>query len=324
MIKLRKREQGVTLFETILVLTLGAGIVYFSINQYLSYRLAADAQQIKYNVDVITQAATGFYQANCNINTTTPTVLDPATSASTVPLDIGNQLQNAGYLTQTIPLNPLVNEETGTWKGYTVRLIKTTTPRYACVTGTNATGTTPASGCSVSAQVGTILNWAIQTSVVVKNPAIAQQLKNMTGATCLSSLQTDGTGVSQAVNCSQAANYGVTCQSSQEGMQTEYNNYFSNQCDMYSTAQCNTIINNYINYSNTYFGNDCWMSTGYNNVLVFERQPSMDVTLSAQSGLWLLNLNINQFKQMYTTNPIANLTSGDHTTEYQYFSYCGN
>jgi hypothetical protein len=58
------------------------------------------------------------------------------------------------------------------------------------------------------------------------------------------------------------------------------------------------------------------------NYLVFERLPSF-VTSNpdAQSELWLSSPSLKQYNQMYTTNPVSDLTNQSHTPEYQYY-YC--
>jgi len=56
--------------------------------------------------------------------------------------------------------------------------------------------------------------------------------------------------------------------------------------------------------------------------LVFERLPSfVNSDLRARSPDWLSMPLLKQFNQMYTTNPITDLTNQSHTPEYQYY-YC--
>lgn len=58
------------------------------------------------------------------------------------------------------------------------------------------------------------------------------------------------------------------------------------------------------------------------NYLVFERLPSFSTSNpNAQSSLWLSSPRLQQYNQMYTTNPITDLTNQSHTPEYQYY-YC--
>jgi hypothetical protein len=56
--------------------------------------------------------------------------------------------------------------------------------------------------------------------------------------------------------------------------------------------------------------------------LVFQRFPSEVITNAGfGSTFWPSMPLLKQFKQMYSTDPMSDLTSQDHSTEYQYF-YC--
>jgi hypothetical protein len=57
--------------------------------------------------------------------------------------------------------------------------------------------------------------------------------------------------------------------------------------------------------------------------VVFVRLPAFASSKSDQSVLWPSMPLVKQFNQMYTTNPITDLTNQDHSTEYQYF-YCSS
>lgn len=60
------------------------------------------------------------------------------------------------------------------------------------------------------------------------------------------------------------------------------------------------------------------------NYLIFQRLPSAVMfNANAQSSFWSINPMAKQFGQMYTSNPITDLTGQDHSTEYQYF-YCSS
>lgn len=335
------KQKGMTVLEILLVVVIGGAIVLMGVNQYNSYRLVADARQVKYSIDVLTQAAAQYYRASCNITATSQlnSPLDPTTTPNTVPIDIAAVLQAGGFLTQTIASNPLVDDTAaGTWQGYTVVLKKTTADRNICVEGSNATGLTPAKGCTQTQKIGTTVNWSIQVGVVLKKPEIAKYILGLSNGSCVSSLQNAGAGTFP-VACSQATTYGATCQSASEGMTTAMNgindamNQFnSGDCFSNWTQSCNDIFNNlylpswnnYMNNSNDYNNTGCNQSTSYNNVLAFESLPSMDVSPETQSGLWLMSSTLTKTKQSYSSDSITTLTGKDHTTEFQYFSYCGN
>lgn len=62
----------------------------------------------------------------------------------------------------------------------------------------------------------------------------------------------------------------------------------------------------------------------YGDYVAFERLPSYPTSnWGTQSTFWLTNPLLKQFNQMYTTNPITDLTTQSHTPEYQYF-YCSS
>lgn len=57
--------RGITLLEMLLVLAIGASIVILGIQQYSKWRMQSDVVTIQKNVDVLFQAMTHYYQANC-------------------------------------------------------------------------------------------------------------------------------------------------------------------------------------------------------------------------------------------------------------------
>ena len=119
----RRRMLGVSLMELIIVLALISGIMMLAFRQYESMKRDSDANQLLYNVDQIFQAAADYYQANCRrqinpstgLTVGTAGTLDPDyTPAPTNPYPVSvTSLRSGGYLTATLPPNPLVDSSGG-------------------------------------------------------------------------------------------------------------------------------------------------------------------------------------------------------------------
>lgn len=210
MVSFRKQQMGASLIEVILVIVIGAGLLLLSVNQYLSFRRDADALQLQSNVDTLLQALAQFYYANCygtyNPNAIPPTppltpgALNPAAvpvPKNPFPVTIQTMLVNNGYLTGPFPINPLVNSGTPSTQfgGYVAQLNEYTQNRLTCLGGTNATGVTPATGCTGgNVQIGVIVIWKPQVAVLIKDPTKVNSYQGLLNADCTSSLT--GTTVS--------------------------------------------------------------------------------------------------------------------------------
>lgn len=177
-----KRQEGVTLIEVLLVLVISMGILYLSLQQYLSFRRDADITTVQYNVDLLFQSLAKYFRANCRTNPSFNSYF-PGQSISVSM----NTLVNGGYLTTPIALNPLV-DPSGPGKGYVMQF-----NQYQ--TGGNlptrtVTKSTLSGGTSVS--VGKIVIWRAQVSVNIsptyQTSTAAPALKNSFSADCLSSL----------------------------------------------------------------------------------------------------------------------------------------
>jgi len=184
---MRKQHEGVSLLEVILVLAVGGSILYFSIQQYLSYRYDADVAQIQANVNAIFQAMTGFYRANCYGTTNAPGVLNPNNSNppnSNFHIDITNDLIGNGYLTTTLIPDPLVNATGSGTQGYIAQFNQSTAPRQIC---TALNTTTIPSTCTASVSIGNIVVWNAQVAVQLKDTAHTNTYLNLLTGDCLSS-----------------------------------------------------------------------------------------------------------------------------------------
>lgn len=252
------QEQGVTLLEVLLVIAIALSIIVLSLRQYYGFRVQTDMLRVRTNVDILLQAAAGYYQANCPKGN----LLDPTIATGMVkPLNITTDLINSGYLSPTFPQPIPLVDSTGPGGGYIVQFNQYTMPRTQLVCSDPPT-CTPA--LATPAQIGTIVIWKIQVAVLMRNISATQlaNAKNIIGADCLS----NATGTPP----------------------------MSSLCSAHQTG----------------------------NYLVFERLPSyVTSNPDSQSDLWLTTPITKQFVQMYTTNPITDLTNQSHTPEYQYY-YC--
>jgi len=194
----RKHNEGVTLLEVMLVLIIGASIIYFSLQQYLSYRTSADILAVQSNVDVLFESLGNYYHANCYGNIDPVTLrpngtLNPATFPPTnFPVTL-SVLKQQGYLTQNLPLNPLIDNSDPA-VSYIMQFNQApVTQRRVCQT----------QGCSQGVNVGSVIVWQAQVSVLLKNQTSAKAYKNIMGADCLST-----NSGSYVVPCSSSANTG--------------------------------------------------------------------------------------------------------------------
>lgn len=190
--KYNHHQEGMSLVELMLVLVIGSSIVMLGIKHYKTLRTDGDSRQVMYNVDKIFQAASEYYQANCRrqVDPTTDTVvagtgtLDPDSSpAPTNPYPITvASLTTDGYLTGTLPLSPLVDDD-GPYDGYYVQFNR--------VSPDADRTTTAYSGETV--KLGRIIVWRVQVAVKLRDENKAETFKRLLGADCRSSADGSGT-----------------------------------------------------------------------------------------------------------------------------------
>lgn len=198
---IKARQIGITLVEALLVIVIGAGILLLSLRQYESFRIDANVLQLQGNVDTLLQSLAQYYYANCYgvTDVTQSPALKPGTlnpNHSPAPTDpfpivIQDDLVAHGYLTSPFPFNPIVdNGKPATqFGGYVAQFNLATQPRLTCIAGTNATGTTPASGCTATEQTGVINIWKPQVAVAIQGGATEAAIyANLLSADCTSSL----------------------------------------------------------------------------------------------------------------------------------------
>lgn len=181
----KEHQQGVTLLEIILVLAIMMMILYLSIRQYQIYRRDADIQQLKYNVDVLFQAVSQYYRANCN-----KPPLNSYYQGQSYSVSI-QTLTDQGFLTTTLPMSPFVAYPPH-GVGFIVQLnqyqlsVGMNPPLPVRLVNVSPSGTMPA---------GYIVLWQAQVAVNLQTPEMAAALQNPLGADCLSSMGPSGADV---------------------------------------------------------------------------------------------------------------------------------
>lgn len=189
MIKSIKQQAGVGLTELFLVIIVGAGILYFSILQYLSFKQDSDIMQVRYNVDTLFQAMGRYFQANCNISLDHPhpdtEVLSAYYPAKYFAVTL-EDLRTNGYLTETLPDSPLVDYTTASL-GYVMQFNQIQ-PLKERKIGLSPPGTG-------EAVIGQIILWQAQVSVLLKNPDTAPQYQHLLQANCLSQEESAGSNI---------------------------------------------------------------------------------------------------------------------------------
>lgn len=269
--KLLSSQEGMTLLELMLVLAISGAILVSGLNLYQSFMVDVNAQQLKYNVDVLFQGLANYYKSNCiqYINQsgtlTKSGTLDPDTGSikNPFPIDPAADLSSAGYLAAPYPFvqNPLVAAPPTV--DPTNPSPPAPNPNY--VTQFNlvyipGTVNEPQRVINMSSgtqwSAGNIVLWKAQVAVQLSTAAAksAQAYKGMLGADCVSTYDASSNSV-------------TPCETAQGG-----------------TAQTGTY-------------------------LVWERLPSF-ASPETVSDVWPSMPTVTQFTQMYTTYPISLLING--------------
>ena len=180
-----RREAGMTLLEVMLVIVIAAVMILMGLRQYQTLKVDSDIRQAKYNMDVLFNAASGYYQGNCRrerdssgaMLAGTATLDDPSgTVPNPFPLPIEETLRAEGYLTQTYPLVRFVDAATA-GGGYVVQLNKQAVDDRTFI-----------SAAGKPIKVGRIIIWKIQVAMRITNPVSGRmtQYSNLLGADCQS------------------------------------------------------------------------------------------------------------------------------------------
>lgn len=195
------KQQGITILEMMLVLAIIAMISIMGIRLYLSFRADVNLQQMKYTVDTIFQAMNMYYRANCYGTSTTKkqpgdkmvtygtlNLNNPDKPSNPYPINIDTDLRNTGYLRETLPYNPIIDNNAAS--PYILQFNKgENTTRYATVCKEFDSSK---DGCKEeeNEKIATIINWTAQVAIkldpkVASDPAKVLAYAKITGATCI-------------------------------------------------------------------------------------------------------------------------------------------
>lgn len=177
-----RNNQGVTLLEVILALSISAMIVLMGFRMYMVYRKQVDVDAVKYNVDVLFQAMTRYFQANCDKpQFTSP--LQPILSVSAVTL------RNQGYLTQNLLQDGLLDYGPASLGQYITQFNQV-----------RVGGTLPQRMINISPSgsrtMGSIIMWRIQVSVNLADQTSVDAMLGPLGGDCI-----NGAGSSYVFPC---------------------------------------------------------------------------------------------------------------------------
>lgn len=199
MISGQRNQLGVTLLEVLLVLAIGMGILFMSIQQYISYSRDSELRQLKYNVDALFVAAALYYRSHCSYRSVTdPSVInDLAKPSLSGTLGVSYQtLIDEGYL-QPLNVSPLVDNNAAN-------------PYYIQFNNQmDMAGNMPQRQQTLSAggsaATGTMIIWRIQISATLKNTISPQIVLTTLAGNCLSTPSTDQNGKAVVLPCYQAS-----------------------------------------------------------------------------------------------------------------------
>lgn len=179
-----------TIFEIMLVLVIASTILVMGFRQYQAYQVEQQLNALKYNINLIFQAMTNYYQANCIQNKNysddkplTAGKLDPINSPPDYyPIKLQQDLRIPGYLAQNLIYIPIVDSPPTFNTGYILQFNKHTPSRQAEL------------GDGTLRNVGTIYLWKEQVAVKLhtSDPNKMTAYKNIVGANCISDVMEAG------------------------------------------------------------------------------------------------------------------------------------
>ncbi len=189
MLRLPRKTQGITLFEVMLVLAIGASILVLGARVYQMLKAQSDVTQLQYNVDQVFIAAARYYQGNCKpqrdplTGDITPGTggLAPSTGyepPNPYPVALG-ELTQGGYMNLPLPRNPIVDNRNSS-SGYIIQFNLVAPPGQKKM----ITETTPLT----TVDLGKIIMWRIQVSVKIAKPSMVNFYKSVLNADCVSQM----------------------------------------------------------------------------------------------------------------------------------------
>lgn len=173
-----KNEQGLSIFEILLVIALAGLMLVVGIRQYQSYRLDADVVLIKYNTDALFSAMSSYFQANCGgTGSLSPYHTPPLDLTKPVLINITTDLVNGHYLNaaEIAPVSLVLgNAANAVLSGYQVRFVPAPT---------RVDKPAQASSDYPSAQsVGQVVIWTPEIMVQMQDPNRTEALQLLTQA----------------------------------------------------------------------------------------------------------------------------------------------
>lgn len=214
-IYLHKNQQGVTLLETMLALAIAVSLIIFGLRAYDQLQFHAKEQQIANNVNILFQALSGFYYANCrqtldansvaqSTGALDPIVTDNPVIPASYPISIQTNLITPDFihLKQWQPKNPLV-DNSAPENGYSVQYNRVITQAAtdpvmsidACTGSSNPPSCDRKDGALLEKSNGSptnqshVVTWVSQVAVKLSDALTAQQwiqIKNDLSADCIS------------------------------------------------------------------------------------------------------------------------------------------
>ncbi len=187
----KKKQQGYTLTEVILVLAVITMILTMGMRIYQSYSLDSNVLQVQQNVARIFNAMGLYYRQNCNGVETAggglkPGKLNPSKGYPAVyAVSLQNDLIDPGLLGQApSEINPIVSTGNSTGLAYVTQFNSgpdTRQTRIMCTDMINGV-------CISTANIGTTYIWEAQVSVMLNttSQSVAEAYLNMLGGDCLS------------------------------------------------------------------------------------------------------------------------------------------
>jgi len=227
------KQQGVTLLETILAITIGVTLMTLGVRFYEQFQFQTNEQKIAANVNQLFLALEGFYYANCrqakdvNSNAQSPGGLDPGVIDTpaikdNVFLSVTSDLIGPQFISSASwqPNNPLLDNTPTPDQGYYIQFNRVLTSGADPVMNVTAcTGSTAPPSCDTT-NIATLastnkpsgqsqaVTWVIQVAVKLADtltPAQWVQIQNDLSATCVSS--PSGSGVAACTTSPGAAGY---------------------------------------------------------------------------------------------------------------------
>lgn len=207
------KQGGVTLFEALLVLAIGASFLLMGLRFNEELRTEKDIQQIQQNVALLFAGLKGYYFANCIRNRdyngafldTSQGMLDPVATSlpSAKYIDIVTDLKNNGYVsTWPLPNPPIVTN-------YIVQFNVTyrTKAFSFCYKVPNDPSSVPTCTIVGSQKTENVYILQSQVAVQINNPALVNYYRARLGATCVSDVS--GSTVVPCVSSSNTGSYVV-------------------------------------------------------------------------------------------------------------------